>query len=141
VKVTFTYGKRNGEQIKKIQVITTDKPKGYPLDLVVNIPRLINVSPPFHSWDHGMQTKPLPFTINLSKSAKLEIQEVTLENPDKFSGKLEEVEPGVTYRYHVTPKSTEQFTKSMVEITVALPGGETKQAKAFVLVKPGPPKN
>ena len=94
LEVTFKFGNRVGQQKKQI-VVTTDHPQqlSTTLELHVEIPRVVSVTPRFVYWRQGGPKTPKNIQIQFDHSAPVQILEIVPSDPT-IAARVQTVESG-----------------------------------------------
>ena len=131
-------GERVGLQKKTIFVSTGGQPVATALDLVVHIPELLHLTPPFLAWQPG---EPLTAkTIDLAASPDAApLSEVSVQSSNRaVTAELQPVVEGRKYQIRITPTAAARPIFAALTIHCRV-GSDTKIFRAFASVQPPSP--
>jgi hypothetical protein len=119
VHVQFHSGGRRGEQVKSVEVRTSDREMQM-LVLRVVVQETISFSQKEFLWSAGSAPVAQDSIMEVDPSSGATILGAESLN-DQFDVKLQELDPGRRYRLSVTPRSTEVPVTSSVKIQLTDP--------------------
>lgn len=134
IKVVFTFGARVGQQHKSVSIVASevDSPSTILLELFVEIPESLSVTPVVQYWVVGDEKTERPVVIKVNPKFPGKPVSATMYNP---KGNFVVTQPVRTedgnYRITVTPKSTEVSLTESGEISVAVEGEAVPRALVF----------
>jgi hypothetical protein len=120
LRAKFTFGEREGQQIKQIRVLVNDKKAPfYTLTLDVTIPTLLKIEPQLLSWDNGEALDPKTSTISVLVSDPIDL---ILAEPlsEDFDMTLTPVEQGRSYTLSIKPKPDVHDRRADIKLTMSV---------------------
>ncbi len=140
IEVVFEHGQRSGQQQKTIAVVTDERDSpSYELELAVNIPELLKVTPQFLTWKLGSEGKPQVIRVQLNQKYAVRIVDVSPlgNNGSKDAFQVappNELGDGV-YEISVRPIDTAQYVLVTMRVTGELPDGSQASVDFFLRVR------
>ena len=134
IPVTFTFGERNGEQTRTIKVKTDDGRPETLLTLVVQIPKIISISPKTLRWDVGETPEKKTAVITGLEGHPLQIIGVTSDDK-RFVPSFKTLEDGQKYQLEVVPTDLGVSATVPIRIQVQLPSGGVREFHMYALSK------
>lgn len=140
IKVVFTFGERVGKQHKSVGVITSegDDTSQAMLELFVNIPESVIISPRIHYWaiNDALTAKPMNIRFGESVDGK-PVKAYMFGENSNFVLTQPELQKDGSYQMSITPKSTAEMDTEAGEVLVEIPGlAEPKKYLFYASVRP-----
>lgn len=138
-EVTAVYEVANhaGRQRKTVAVNTSDQAQPTILTLVIQIPELLKIQPPFVSWKYNEDKSPKILTVDVLPETPIAALSVRGSNPE-FAVELTPVVAGRQYQIKVTPARTDK--NEFATLTIQAQAGE-KQKIFRTWATVSPPKD
>lgn len=137
--VTFKLGSFTGYQKKALTVVTGEKRTR--LEVGVQIPNVITITPDIAEWQVGEAPTPKSFKIVVDHPDPIKITEVVCKR-DEFTHELKTIKEGREYEIILTPKSTMTALLGMLRISTdcKIPKHQ-KQMAFFAISRKKPAEN
>ncbi|MCC5808293.1 MAG: DUF1573 domain-containing protein [Opitutales bacterium] len=133
IDVVFTYGSRTGEQNLRVSVFTDQPGQPEQLQLVVNIPQMVELSPRIVYWRRGEPMEPRTVRINVAKEHGIVITQVRPHN-NAFAHRLEEDTSG-NYTLEITPPSDGERQMGRFDLVSNFPEDNPRVFPVFVGIR------
>jgi len=136
--VIFKLGSFTGYQKKALTVVTGKERKR--LEVGVQIPNVITITPEIAEWHIGEDPGPKSFKVLVEHPDPIRITEVDCKR-DEFTHELKTIKEGREYEIILTPKSTEVALLGMVRISTDCKIPKHQKQMAFFAIsrkKPSP---
>ncbi|MCJ8332065.1 MAG: DUF1573 domain-containing protein [Lentisphaeria bacterium] len=138
IAATINVPDRGGRLAKSIRITTDDKDKKkIKLTLVLHIPKYVDVSPKYISWEHKGAKVSKTISIKVLHKTAIHIKKVHSSNPN-WIVKLETVTKGKEYKITITPPTTEKSVRTSLSIESDFPTVKPLVFSASARVKPKP---
>jgi len=138
IRAVFTYGERTGKQHKVIKIETEEDgvTNTGMLEIFVDIPEAIRVTPRIQFWKTGADLDSLPVTIEIAENFTGKPVSIRMFTPNSnFSlTPLEQTAPG-NYRFEVRPLSTKESQTEAGEILIEVPGADSRKIMFYLSVR------
>lgn len=119
ISATFTYGEREGKQVKSIRVETDDEKEARSfLTLEVNIPAVMEMSPSVVMWNRATETvfSAKEVTIESHLDEPIEIVDIVASS-DLFSHDVKVIEKGKKFVVSIKPQNLPDDSKGILRGT------------------------
>ncbi len=133
IDVVFTYGSRTGEQQLRVSVFTDEQAAATQLQLLVNIPQMVELSPRIVYWRRGEPMEPRTVRIKVATEHGIAIMQVRPHN-NAFAHKLVENEAG-EYTLEITPPTDGERQMGRFDLVSNFPEDNPRVFPVFVGVR------
>lgn len=131
IDCVFSVGSFEGEHIKSIYVITSDKENGrIPLKVTVNVPQLFQIEPQVQKWKVGAPAEPKKVSFKVVYKDPIEIVSLS-SSREAFTAEFKEIEKGRDYEITLTPSDTSKPMLGALSIITNCPIDRHKKKLVF----------
>ncbi len=130
----YTLGEHTGKQQKSVMVTTNDGAEPVELQIAVNIPEVLRITPAFVTWKHNEAPTPKQVTFELAQDTP--IKEISIQSSNaSVVAELVPVVKGRKYQLTINPGQTDKHL--FATLTVHTKFGDTERIfRTYATVQP-----